>query len=194
MSAAAASDAWVEQARSVPIEDELARRGIKLSRRGSELIGPCPRCGGDDRFGANIAKQIFNCRGCGAKGDVIDLVQHLDSCDFIRATTTLAGERPSKSNGMGNGKDEQAAEIPVYVARFIYDDEGGNPLFAVARYEFKNADGSFVLKADGKRKKTFRQYRPDPDRPGKWLKGVNGVRVVLYRLLELKPSPAATRS
>lgn len=105
---AATSHAWIEQARAVPIESEVARRGgLKLQRRGKELIGPCPRCGGDDRFGVNIIKQVFNCRGCGAKGDVIDLVQHIDGIDFIAAATALAGERPAKSNGMGNGKGDE---------------------------------------------------------------------------------------
>jgi phage/plasmid primase-like uncharacterized protein len=92
MTAAAASDAWLEMARAVPIESEVARRGgLGLKRRGKELIGPCPRCGGDDRFAVNIVKQLFLCRQCGAKGDVIDLVQHLDGSDFTAAVTTLTG-------------------------------------------------------------------------------------------------------
>jgi len=42
---AAGSDPWVQQACSVPIEDELARRGIHL-RGKIERAGPCPVCGG----------------------------------------------------------------------------------------------------------------------------------------------------
>ena len=69
----------LERARGVRLEDEIAHRGIKLRRQGSELIGPCPRCGGADRFGINIRKQVFNCRGCGASGgDTIALVRFLD--------------------------------------------------------------------------------------------------------------------
>jgi hypothetical protein len=33
--------------------DEAERRGIKLKRVGAEHIGPCPKCGGDDRFAIN---------------------------------------------------------------------------------------------------------------------------------------------
>ena len=55
----------------------------------------------------------------------------------------------------------------------------------VERVEYQNADGTFVLTEDGKRKKTFRQRRPDPEHPGKWLWNVEGVPVVPYRLPEL---------
>jgi hypothetical protein len=63
-------------ARAVRIEDEVARRSIKLHGR-IDRCGPCPRCGGTDRFSINIAKQVFNCRGSGG-GDVLALVRHLE--------------------------------------------------------------------------------------------------------------------
>jgi putative DNA primase/helicase len=81
----------IERARAVPVEHEVARRGIKLKRQGAELVGPCPVCGGDDRFAINVHKQVFNCRVCGAKGDVIELVRHLDGVSFKDAITTLVG-------------------------------------------------------------------------------------------------------
>src|SRR5262249_59519179 len=85
-------------AKAVPIERELERRGIRLKRTGAELIGPCPRCGGTDRFGANIRKQKWNCRGCGGKGDVVDLVRHLDGCTFAEAVRTLTGVLPRSTS------------------------------------------------------------------------------------------------
>jgi hypothetical protein len=89
-------DATLE-AKSVPIEAELARRGIALKRVGRELVGPCPVCGGRDRFAVSIAKQVFNCRGCGARGDIIDFVRHLDGIGFAAAVTTLTGETPRRA-------------------------------------------------------------------------------------------------
>jgi CHC2 zinc finger/Toprim domain len=77
------------RARSVPILSELDRRGVKLRRSGAEWIGPCPRCGGRDRFSVNSAKAIFHCRRSGAGGDVIDLVQYLDEVDFASAARML---------------------------------------------------------------------------------------------------------
>jgi hypothetical protein len=80
----------IDAAKATRIEDEVARRGIKLVGRG-ERIGPCPLCGGKDRFAINIKKQIWNCRGCARGGDVVDLVQHLDGVDFKAAVVTLGG-------------------------------------------------------------------------------------------------------
>ncbi len=172
-------DAWIMRARGVPIESEIERRGIKLRRAGQEMIGPCPHCGGDDRFAINIAKQVFNCRGCEARGDVIDLVQHLDGVDFVAAATTLAGEPAPKAKL--NGHAVQAKEIVA--AKYRYEDAAGNLAFGVARIEYQNADGTFVETKEGKHKKTFKQGRYE--RPGKWIWNVDGVANVPYRLPEL---------
>jgi hypothetical protein len=171
-------ETWIEQARAVSIESELARRGIKLNGK-VERTGPCPKCGGDDRFSINTNKQVFNCRQCGGRGDVIALVQFLDGTEFIEACTTLAGPPPAT-----NGKDVAPTARAILTDKYIYRDESGAVLFAVGRYEYQNSDGSFVLK-NGKHKKSFRQKRPDPDNPGKWIKNVEGVRVVPYKLPEL---------
>jgi putative DNA primase/helicase len=78
----------VDRARAVRIEDEIARRGVKLRRVGAEWIGPCPVDGGTDRFSINTRKQLFNCRGHGG-GDVISMVEHIVGCDFIDAVRIL---------------------------------------------------------------------------------------------------------
>ena len=84
--------AQIELAKSIRLEDELARRGVKL-RGGVDRCGPCPRCGGDDRFSINRKKQVFRCRQCGAKGGgSIDLVMFLDGSDFKEAVATLTVE------------------------------------------------------------------------------------------------------
>ena len=96
---ASAFEHWKKQARAIPIMNEIVRRGVELKREGKEFIGPCPLCGGHDRFAVNIKKEVWNCRGCGVGGDVIELVQHLDGVEFIEACTTLAGPPPQ------NGRD-----------------------------------------------------------------------------------------
>jgi len=88
--------ASLDRARSVRLEDELSRRGIKLRGRNGALEGPCPACGGNDRFAVSTRKQVFNCRQCGARGgDAIALVQFLDGCGFQAAVEALSFGRPS---------------------------------------------------------------------------------------------------
>jgi putative DNA primase/helicase len=169
-------DRWVVKARSVPIEDEIARRGIKLQGR-IERCGPCPKCAGEDRFSINTRKQVFNCRGCGGHGDVIALVQFLDDVDFKAACETLTGEPVPDQKRVAGIKKVVAAEYPYHAV-------DGVIAFVVERVEYQKADGSFVMK-DGKRKKTFRQKRPDPDNPGKWIWNVNGAPIIPYRLPRL---------
>jgi putative DNA primase/helicase len=124
-----------------------------------------------DRFSINTQKQVFNCRGCGKGGDVIDLVQHIDGVDFVTACTTLTHEAPPRTNGHATDNEFRAAE-------FIYHDEDGKPIFKVVRIEQLGV-------VDGKRKKAFKQRRPDPEKQGAWLPNVDNVRVVPYRLPEL---------
>src|ERR1700730_5019369 len=87
----------IDKARAARIEDVIAGRNIKLSPGRVERCGPCPRCGGTDRFSINTRKQVFNCRRCGAKGDVIALVQLLDGVDFNTAVEVLGGPAPENT-------------------------------------------------------------------------------------------------
>lgn len=88
------STAQVERARNTPIGDVIDARGIRLRGR-NERTGPCPVCGGKDRFAINVKKGVFNCRGCNTGGDVIALVQHLDGVTFAEACAILASEPPA---------------------------------------------------------------------------------------------------
>jgi len=89
---------WAAKAKNIRIEDELARRGFPYwtKPRHSNVGQPCPMCGGKDRFSVNTKKQVFNCRGCDAKGDVINLVQALDSVGYLDAIKILAGPAPDR--------------------------------------------------------------------------------------------------
>jgi hypothetical protein len=187
-----AFDSWVALARNVPIGDVLAGRGIRLTAGSkTEPHGPCPRCAGEDRFYVRIKQQRFFCRQClPSGGDVINLVQWLDSCDFLTACETLTGRQPPPRKG--NGRAGPAMQ-QIVVANFAYEDEKGAVLSVVERVEYLRGDGGRVLK-DGKVKKTFRQKRPDPAKPGRWIYNIDGVRVVPYRLPELLEAIAQSRA
>jgi hypothetical protein len=206
LSVAAVTDAFgphrhddaAERARRVPIEDEVAQRGFKLRREGRELIGPCPVCReGEDRFSVNPKKQVWHCRRCDTGGDVIKLVEMADHLDFRAAVEKLAGNPPVKApgsqlNGHVNGATRKSkhAGTPIAVEQYDYDDVTGKLHYQVERVEFQLPDGSFVMK-DGKRAKTFRQRRPDPNRAGRWINNIQGVERVPYCLPQLVDAVAA---
>lgn len=55
-----------------------------------EWSGPCPRCGGDDRF--HCKDEWFFCRQCHPElGDIIEFVQWKDGVGFMEAVSTLSG-------------------------------------------------------------------------------------------------------
>ncbi len=85
---------WIAEARAADILQEAERRGARLKRAGAEWIGPCPACGGTDRFGIHPRKGVFHCRGSGKGGDVIAMVQYLDTSDFKMACEALTGREP----------------------------------------------------------------------------------------------------
>jgi putative DNA primase/helicase len=89
----------VEQARAADMRAIAEQHGARLKRISTvEWAGPCPRCGGDDRFSINTRKQVWNCRGCGVGGDAVDLVRHLNGCGFVQAVAILtkAERRPAR--------------------------------------------------------------------------------------------------
>ena len=114
--------AIIENARAISIESEIARRGIVLKRKGRELVGACPRCGGNDQFAVAPRSGLWNCRQCKPKavaGDVIGLIQWLDGCGFSEAVATLTGERPQTRTVLRNRATPQQAEPSAddYVCR-----------------------------------------------------------------------------
>lgn len=105
-----------------------------LKRAGRERIGPCPRCGGDDRFSVNTAKNLFQCRRCQGKGDQLGLVMFTLGYDFRDALEWLVGpsqeltpeqkaeaERTAKANAARKAKAEATfRERAIAEARAIW--------------------------------------------------------------------------
>jgi len=81
----------IESARKAFIETIVRNRGLRLKRQGRYLVGPCPCCGGHDRFNIHLKKQSWWCRRCDKGGGVIQFVMHIDGCDFWTAVATLNG-------------------------------------------------------------------------------------------------------
>ncbi|GAB9242091.1 DUF7146 domain-containing protein [Bradyrhizobium diazoefficiens] len=111
-----ARDDWIEIARSTSTASVLFERGIvkTLKGRNGKLAGPCPNCGGRDRFAVDLRRGLFGCRVCRIGGsDAISLVMALDRCDFLRAVATLAGPPPDgrrETDDDRRAREQSAAE------------------------------------------------------------------------------------
>jgi hypothetical protein len=91
---------WIETAKARDIRDVALQFGAVLRRQGAaEWVGPCPACGGRDRFAVNTQKLVFNCRGAeDGKGDCISLVMHVKGLDFLGAVEAITGiPRPDRT-------------------------------------------------------------------------------------------------
>jgi hypothetical protein len=88
------NDSAIEQARAISIMEVAERYGLRLRKNGRDFVGPCPLCGGEDRFALHPTRGWL-CRGCNLDGgDAIALVRHLEGgCGFAEAVTILVGER-----------------------------------------------------------------------------------------------------
>jgi hypothetical protein len=104
----------IERARDADLLATAEALGAKLKRSTTaELVGPCPSCGGTDRFSVNIRKRCWHCRGCAkGGGDAISLVIHARRLDFRQAVALLGGEELNSTH-----KRETAAPAPIDAER-----------------------------------------------------------------------------
>lgn len=99
-------DDYKARANEVALLSAAQKCGASLKRSGQEHVGPCPACGGKDRFSINPAKGKWNCRGAGGGGQAIGLVMHCLAMDFKAACEFLTGEAPP--TGQSGTWDEDA--------------------------------------------------------------------------------------
>lgn len=99
---------WIRDAEQTDIMDAWQRTSgpshTNLRRASRDLCGPCPVCGGTDRFVITPQRQKFLCRN-GGGGGVISMVRHVESCDFLRAVEIITG-RP-KPGGRAESEQER---------------------------------------------------------------------------------------
>ena len=69
---------------------EVVLRYTTLDRGGH---GPCPLCGGSDRFYIHKGGDRCGCRGCNFQGDVIELVHKVEGVNRAEAAKMLGGKQ-----------------------------------------------------------------------------------------------------
>lgn len=112
------TDYRLADAKAIPIERVAEMLEITgLRRAGVERTGPCPQCGGDDRFSINTRKGLFNCRICGGHGDQIELVAWLRGTDFRGALDWLCGPSQVLTEAERAARARKAAEAEARRAR-----------------------------------------------------------------------------
>ena len=122
---AARTDSAFERATDrVSIQDYVEKNGVKLSRAGQDLRGPCLLCdSGTTKFRIMAKHKLrkFRCYGCDAQGDVVDLVaQHRKQEPYAAALWLLgeeyqvqkpAAQRAAAPPSGPSNSDKVAAEI-----------------------------------------------------------------------------------
>jgi len=96
---------------------DLATKRVQLkkvsSTHGGEYQGPCPGCGGTDRFHVwpqqNEGKGGYWCRGCGKAGDNIQFLRDFEGLTFREACARLDISLPERPRSRGDRPPPQTA-------------------------------------------------------------------------------------
>lgn len=144
------------------LKAEFEKRGIKLIPAGpARFKCKCPfHEEKTPSCSVDETKGLFYCHGCRATGSIIDVVIKLDGVNFKTAVEKLGG-----TTGFTEKKAEPQPEKRIHKI-YHYTDENGAELFQVVRMEPKD----------------FRQRHQVN---GEWIWNMDGVRRVLYRLVEV---------
>ena len=144
-----------------------------LKRKGSEWVGPCPLCGGDDRFHVRAGQNgdaLVGCRGCmdgqpeGIRRErFTELLKTLWQGEPTQSTVVKASTPPIRVDALPN--------LPTW----FYHDANGRRVLAVCRRDWTDRE-------TGAKRKSYPNYVPDGEG---WLQHGLGDRRPLYDLPHL---------
>jgi DNA primase len=101
-------------------------RVLGLRRHRDQLQGPCPIHGGQrqDSFRASMSKNVFQCFGCKAKGNVLDFVAAMEKCSVLDAARRLQqwfGVRKPSPVRLFDGRPDE-----IEKRQLVREKEGSN--------------------------------------------------------------------
>jgi hypothetical protein len=171
-----------------------------LKPSGKEHRAPCPLHKGEDlNFSVDLKDGRWFCHSrCHEGGDAYRLEGRLTGRPYAeckRAVDEMIGvpvdepQRIGRDGTVASRSDTVSARVPAMPsppsspAKSKGKSSDGRRL--VATYDYHDAHGVLVYQVCRYEPKDFRQRRPDPDNPGGWIYGLNGVDRLLYRLPEV---------
>lgn len=118
---------------------DVIGRCVNLKKSGSNYKGVCPfHNEKTPSFVVSESKQIFNCFGCGEKGDVISFVEKYYNLSFQEAIEKLATEyniELKNTNFHNEKRNDKYYEINARAAKFFFEQikKESNPAYKYIR-------------------------------------------------------------
>ena len=118
---------------------DIPRVHGNLKKEGAtSLCGPCPKCGGVDRFVYKIDSRRFWCRRCNENGgDVIDFHAWVEGTDVKGLLEKYLPEQKSKKKPFKKTKPFEHYQLGFPVQKYPYVDLRGKILYFNCRFEFE---------------------------------------------------------
>lgn len=164
------------------IEDELARRGVKVIGSGVERKAKCPfHSDGKPSLSINTRDNVWKCHaGCGS-GGVIDLLAKFDgisAVEFLKREQISSDTQNKPFTLFKPNRDKATVSI---VARLEPEKPKQHSVIEKT-YSYTDALGQELYQTVRLKPKDFRQRRSEN---GEWVWSMNGVQRVLYHLPQL---------
>ena len=187
------SETFLADLKSRVAVSEVIGRSIKLRRDGKEF-----RAIDNKSLTINDQKGIWFDHATNEGGDVLEWLQRsgMSFTDAIAEVASIAGVPLPNGTG-GHASNSRTNAIKARSGATKASAEKRPSLSAkreiVATYDYTDAQGELIYQVvrlewveEGERQKTFRQRRPNPEKPGEWIWNLEGVQHGLYRLVDLR--------
>lgn len=130
---------------------DVVGKVVDLKKAGANYKGLCPfHSEKTPSFMVNEEKQIFNCFGCGEKGDAIKFVESYYKIPFMEAVENLCNEygikMPERSSNKPKINYDKYYEINALAARFFYNQLGVPGNKGIAYFKKRNLNKETITK------------------------------------------------
>ncbi len=155
--------------------------------------GPCPLCGGHDRFYIHNGGERCGCRKCGFQGDVIELIHRVEQVSRIEAARILGAKSAAEeqpATGVTRSRQTKELEMPAWTRA----DWQSNAQRIIEESETRllGSKGAAYLERRGIEPHTWKRYRVGfaPSHFGHqaivlpWIDEMGLVTAVKYRFIQ----------